>query len=162
VQLTDPRFYQFGEMDGAAIYRNDADTGRAYLVAPGPDGAPPSIDGLQRVDASVQEIERSPERQTFAFTAPADGYLTIGSPAYPGWTATLDGRPAPVRTIEGVLPAVRVTPGLHRLTYAYEPRSLRLGAALSLLGLAAGLGWPAGCWLWRRRRATGPRAGTTA
>ena len=43
--------------------------------------------------------------------------------------------------IDGVLPAVQVSAGVHELRYAYEPRSVRLGLALSLAGALLSLAW---------------------
>ncbi|HEX5505078.1 MAG TPA: YfhO family protein [Thermomicrobiales bacterium] len=152
-QLTDPRFMEVGQRDGAYIYQNLADAGPAYLVLPAPDGAPPAIATLSRLTVPVRADQPSPERATFTFTAPSDAYLVIADPAYPGWVANLDGHPVRLDTLDGALPAVRVGPGQHTVTYAYEPRSLYLGAALALLALLAALGWVAGYAVWARRRA---------
>ncbi len=58
----------------------------------------------------------------------------------PGWTATIDGRPAPVQMVAPALPAVAVGPGTHRITFRYAgftgyPELFAL-AALSLLAAA--------------------------
>jgi uncharacterized membrane protein YfhO len=58
----------------------------------------------------------------------------------PGWIATVDGAPAPVLRANGLFRAVRLETGRHRVRFAYRPRSVAYGAALSGLGLAASLG----------------------
>ncbi len=37
----------------------------------------------------------------------------------PDWTATIDGRPAPIQMVAPALPAVAVPPGTHRVTFRY-------------------------------------------
>jgi hypothetical protein len=39
------------------------------------------------------------------------------------------------------MPAIRVGPGAHTLSYTYSPSSVRLGAMLSVIGLLAALAW---------------------
>jgi hypothetical protein len=157
--LTDPRFIEVGRVDGTFIYENPTNAGPAYLVAPGQAGALPSIDSLQPLDAVVREIEKSSEEVTYAFTSPISGYLVIGSPTFPGWIALLDGEPATLETVDGILPAVRVGRGEHRLTYRYEPERARQGMALSSAGILIGLIWIMGQPLLRRRFALRSTAG---
>ncbi len=142
--LTDPRFGLVSYVDGTFIYWNQAAAGYAYLVAPGPEGSPPSINSLRRLDATLRMRERSAERLSFTITSSTGGFLVLGSPAFPGWTARLDGQPVPLATIEGVLPAVRLGPGTHQLTFAYAPRTVYWGTVLSLGGTLAGLVWMVG------------------
>ncbi len=56
-----------------------------------------------------------------------------------------------VHTIDGVVPALRLTPGTHEVVYAYRPRSVQIGGTLTLLGLAASGGWVLGQRILRRR-----------
>lgn len=56
------------------------------------------------------------------------------------WTATVDGREAPVLRGNVAFRAVPVPAGDHEVTLAYRPSGLRLGLALSLLSIAAALG----------------------
>jgi hypothetical protein len=157
VPLTDTRLVQVDQVDGTLIYRNQANAGPAYLVAPGPGGALPAFAGLQPLTATVRIAERQAEQWAGSIDSPGGGILVFGTPAFPGWEARLDGRPVPLATIDGVLPAVRVTPGVHQWVYRYAPASVRLGAGLSLAGLGAGLAWLIGFILVDRRRRAGGR-----
>ena len=139
--LTDKGLVQVGEVDGTRIYRNTLDAGPGYFVSPSPDGSPPALDQIQPVATGVHADSMAPEREVFTFSAPSDGYFVVAMPYFPGWTATLDGHPAPVQQIAGVLPAIRVGPGAHQLIYTYTPRSVILGAVSSLVGLLAILVW---------------------
>jgi hypothetical protein len=69
--------------------------------------------------------------------APRDGLAVILDPFYPGWTATLDGRPVPVLRADYAFQAVEVPAGRHELALVYRNRWVRAGAALSLAALAA-------------------------
>ena len=55
----------------------------------------------------------------------------------PGWSASIDGRPAPVRMVDGLFQAVSVPAGRHRVTFGFIPPHMIWGG----LALAAGLVW---------------------
>lgn len=139
--LSDPHFVQVAEAEGTLIYTNTANAGPGYLVEPGPDGNPPSLAQLQRVNASVRTVTLNPEQETFTFSTSRVAYFVIATPSFPGWTADLDGHTMAIQQIAGVLPAIKVGPGTHTLSYTYSPSSIRKGAMLSALGLLAALIW---------------------
>ena len=56
---------------------------------------------------------------------------------YPGWTLTVDGRPAEILRANRAMRGVALPAGVHRLVFRYEPLSFRIGLGLSLLGLGA-------------------------
>src|SRR5207248_1705656 len=137
--LTDSRLVQVGEANGSLIYKNAANAGPAYLVRPGPDGNPPSLAQIQRLDVRVHAVTQAPEQETFTFSTSTVAYFVLATPAFPGWTANLDGHPVQIQLIAGVLPAIKVDPGTHTLSYTYAPSSVRLGAMLSVVGLLTAL-----------------------
>lgn len=149
-QLHDPRFHFVSNVGGVNIYRNTANNGAAYMVAARGD-APPTVDTLQRVGATVDVVEQQRERLHVRVAGSAGGWLVIGSPVFPGWVAQIDGHTVPVERVDGVVPALRVTPGTHDVVYAYHPRSVQLGGTLTILGLAASGAWLVGLRLARRR-----------
>ena len=142
-RLADPRLVEVDNVDGTIVYRNLAQAGHTYLVGAEPSGSPPALDQARRLAATFTVRERTAERLTVDVTSSTGGYVVFGAPAFPGWEAWVDTRPTPLTTIEGVLLAVRVGPGAHRITYAYAPRTVYTGAVLALPGLVAGLGWMA-------------------
>ena len=148
-QLRDPNLVLAGTVDGTALYLNAANRGRAYLVAADAD-EPPGLEILAEargIGEPVRVVEWRRERLTLALDAPADSWLVVAMPSYPGWIAVLDGRPAPVASVEGVLPAIRVAPGSHTLVYEYAPTSVRLGLGLAAVGLLLAVAWS----VWNRR-----------
>ncbi len=139
--LSDPRLVLAGKVNGTLIYKNTADAGPAYLVAPGSNGNLPALNAMQRLATPVHTVTLAPEQETFTFSNSTSAYVVIAIPAFPGWTATLDGHPVPVQLIAGTLPAIKVGPGAHMFRYTYTPTYLPLGIFLSLLGLLAALVW---------------------
>jgi hypothetical protein len=83
--------------------------------------------------------------------------LVVAESYYPGWKATLDGRPVDVFRANYLSQGVVVPQGTHTVELDYEPDSFRYGAivsVLSLLGIAA-------MWAhmgYRRRRETNSAA----
>ena len=82
--------------------------------------------GLIRDDADEVDVEVSLEQP---------GLLVLSDSYYPGWNAYLDGRKVPLLRADYALRAVQLEAGTHRVRFSYEPQSLRLGLALSALGL---------------------------
>jgi hypothetical protein len=80
--------------------------------------------------------------------AARDGVLVVSQAWFPGWTATVDGRPAPVVRVDGLVQGVPVGPGRHRVTLRYRAPGLAAGAGVTVVTSAALSGW----WLVDRRR----------
>lgn len=148
--LTDPHLVLVGKVDGTLIYKNMADAGPAYLVGLGPGGNPPSLAQMQRLNDGVHVVTLAPEQETFTFSTSTAGYFVIATPVFPGWNAELDGHPVQIQQIAGVLPAIKVGPGAHTLSYTYSPVSVHLGALLSVIGLLAALIWLTAGWCFKR------------
>ena len=65
------------------------------------------------------------------------GLLVLAQSFDPGWSARVDGAPAPVTRVNDVQMAVPLPAGPHRVTLRHEPRGLRAGiaaASLTVLG----------------------------
>jgi hypothetical protein len=157
--LSDPRLVQVGRVDGILIYKNTADAGPGYLVAAEPNGNAPSLEQIQRLNISMRAVTQSPEQDTFTFSTSTAGYFVIATPAFPGWTAELDGHTMPISQIAGVLPAIKVGPGSHILRYSYAPSSVRYGALLSVIGLLATLLWLSIGRIWKPGKPSLSRTG---
>jgi uncharacterized membrane protein YfhO len=64
------------------------------------------------------------------------GYVVLADTYYPGWRAAVDGVPAPIYAANGTFRAVFVEDGSHRVEFDYEPRGVRVGAAVTFASLA--------------------------
>jgi hypothetical protein len=127
--------------DPAAVYR------RVVLS----DGAAPARLSLPAGDVvrrPVRALRYEPERTAWAVADGAAGYLVSTDSYYPGWRAYLDGRPTALHRANLAFRAVPVPPGRHVVEFRYEPWSVRLGIAVSLLATMV-VAW----LLWSARRA---------
>jgi hypothetical protein len=84
---------------------------------------------------------QQPER--IALTADSDqpGFLILTQSFYPGWQVTVDGAPAPLLAADALFQAVHLDAGAHQIEFAFRPRSVMLGEAISI---AAALLWVGG------------------
>ena len=108
-------------------------------------GAPTSGAG------SVRVVEERNARVTLRATLERPSLVVLGDQIAPGWSVTIDGRPARALEADMVLRGVVVPAGRHEVVWSYRVPGLRAGAALSGIGLLAVLAW-AGALLVRSRR----------
>ncbi len=62
--------------------------------------------------------------------------LVLSDTHFPGWNATVDGRPATVHRANVAFRAVSVPPGHHRVQFCYRPRPVLIGGLFSAAALA--------------------------
>lgn len=108
--------------------------------SPASGGTPPGV---------VEVVASRPESLHLRLQSSAPATLILADAWYPGWEARLDGKRIPIWRADLLLRALPVAAGQHDLILTFHPRSLRLGAAISLatLLLVALLVW----WrAWRR------------
>jgi len=87
--------------------------------------------------------------------APRAGWAVVVEQYAPGWTATVGGVATPVLRANAVARAVRLGPGMQRVSMRFVPPGQRAGLALGALGLGL---W-VGLWVWSRRGKISPPAG---
>ncbi len=122
---------------GWRVFHNPTACGWAFFEAPDQPGA-------------VHYVRHSPARfTTWADTWPSQASrntkgaaaqeqnwprLVVSQLALPGWSARLNGQPATIETIDGVLMGVRVPPGAAvEIAWSYNPPGWWAGAAISLV-----------------------------
>jgi hypothetical protein len=73
------------------------------------------------------------------------GLLVVSDTFLAGWRARVDGAPADLLEVNGLVRGVWLEPGRHRVRMTYVPPGLAAGAAASVLGLlvVAALAWQA-------------------
>ena len=64
------------------------------------------------------------------------GLVVLSEIYYPGWTATLDGRPIEIGRANYILRAVRVPEGTHRLELTFQPKTISETETLAYVALA--------------------------
>ncbi|MDI6696441.1 MAG: hypothetical protein QME21_15445 [Anaerolineales bacterium] len=108
-----------GQFDSVRIYRNLAWRPRSWIQ-------PEQFSS--EWDDRVQIIEWKPER--IELQAQGPGILTLSEINYPGWRVWVDGEERPIVVVEGLLRAVELPAGNHRVMFAFRPMSVYLGMAL--------------------------------
>jgi|SRR5579872_566725 len=96
-------------------------------------------------DAGAWSFDR-PNSDTMRINADLEcrGLLVVSETFYPGWEATVDGKPQPIYEVFGALRGVVLDAGSHRVEMSYRPGVVTLGTALSFSTIALSLvliGW---------------------
>ena len=133
-------------------------TGRLFTSESVTEGHPDKI-ADQISDSVLDEmIRQDPHSRVAVETLLTTGLVVVADMHYPGWTLTVDGRPAEILKTNRAMRGVSLPAGTHHLVFRYEPGSFRLGILLTLAGLAA-LATLTG---WVLRKPTVPGAPATA
>ena len=106
------------------------------------------VAGLTRVTPAAPAVEdagESPgraeissykdEKVVLRTQSRAAGLLVLTDSWYPGWKATVDGKPAPIHRVDYLIRGVPVPAGAHRVEFRYQPASWRRGWIISLVAL---------------------------
>jgi len=132
----------------------------AYMQGPGADDSRvPTIEGAPADGAGPHELvpvpiqSSVPERVVIDLSEAPAGWLVLTDSADPGWSATLDGRPAQIHYANGYQRSVEVAAGSHQLVLTYRTPGLLAGAIASAAGLSIAMLWFLVPAIWRRRRA---------
>jgi hypothetical protein len=116
------------------VARGESDWSRQVLLDREPSPRPEPAPGRYLI---ARIAEEEPERVAAEVNTDAAGILVLTDLAYPGWKASVDGKPAHLLTADGLFRAVAVPAGSHRVVFRYRPLSFYGGAAVSLAALAA-------------------------
>jgi hypothetical protein len=77
----------------------------------------------------------APSNVSISADMSCDGMVVLSDTYYPGWYASVDGRPAQIYEVDIALRGVAVPQGSHVVTFRYRPRSVYWGAGLTLAGV---------------------------
>ncbi|MEZ4767596.1 MAG: YfhO family protein [Caldilineales bacterium] len=80
---------------------------------------------------SVVWLERTPEYLALEVTSAAPAVLVLSELSYPGWHVMVDGKAAPLLEADGMLRAVALDAGSHRVEMRFRPVSVTVGLAVS-------------------------------
>jgi hypothetical protein len=83
--------------------------------------------------ASVTFARNDPEHLVLEVNTPQRGFVVLADQWFPGWTATLDGRPTDILRADYLFRAVEVPAGRSTVEMWYFPARLCAGMALSAL-----------------------------
>jgi hypothetical protein len=103
--------------------------------------------GSGRDAAGVEKVAWHAGRRTFRTNSATGGRFVLVEQFFPGWHATVDGRPVPIERWHQAFQAIEVPPGSHRVSFEFRSGSLRLGAVISIVALAGLIALAA----WKRK-----------
>ncbi len=90
----------------------------------------------QPPDGSTADVsDAAPEAFTIKTHSATAAILDVAQVNYPGWNATLDGQAVPILRANLALMAVGIPAGDHVLRFRYQPLTVMIGAAISLITL---------------------------
>ncbi len=124
------------------LFAPDFDPRKEVILEAPPAHAYPSPPAAEPATLAHTEAPSS-TRLEVDVDLPRPGILVVSESYYPGWRAWVDGSPAEILRADYLLRAVELDAGAHHVRFEYRPWSVRIGAALSLTGVAtaAGLAW---------------------
>jgi hypothetical protein len=138
-----------GEAAGWIVELSSSDQLRDHVIVEDPT-CPLAADA--EVTGSARIAREIPERLVVETEAAAPSYLVVSDSFDPGWTATVDGRPATIHPAYCAFRAVFLPAGKHEVIFEYSPAGFRLGLGISLFGIVVGF------LLWFMPRSRAPLA----
>jgi hypothetical protein len=131
------------------LFADDVVAGATVLLADGAPSAPPA--DARAWPCSIAEYHHT--RIAARCDSPTGGHAVFVEQFGSGWTATVDGAPAPIVRANRLMRAVPVASGNHQVVLTYQQPGLAGGAAISGMALLMVVG---GMVMgWRERQ--GPR-----
>jgi hypothetical protein len=146
VEAVLPRVYLPGQLRSltaqeAALHLLDEPVvrGKQVLLLTTEANSPPPTDDARELQACA--LESFANTRIVAHCTSAVPTVAVLVEQYaPGWTALVDGKPAPILRANLLLRAVPLSAGSHRIELDYQTPGLRLAIFLSVVGLLAMVG----------------------
>ncbi len=113
--------------------------GDAPLSAEGVWPYGPTEGGEASSPGSISFLKDYPTERHFRVTTDAPTYLVFAETWYPGWSATVNGAPAPILRANLAFQAVTVPAGESEVVFRYRITNFGMGAAISAGALIAAL-----------------------
>jgi hypothetical protein len=95
----------------------------------------PAMESCSPANDQLRITRRSSGSLDMDATLACSGMAVLSESYTPGWTATVDGKPAEIREVYGAFRGVAAPGGQHRIQMRYRPFSVMAGAILTLLGV---------------------------
>ena len=130
---------------GRPVYVATAAEGVKALEALGPESRKRlivedpsrSLSPSAEVSGTARIVTDLPELVVVETESPGPAYLVLADTFDPGWSATVDGTPAPIHPAYVAFRAVALPPGNHTVVFRYRPAGFLAGLAVSAVGLVA-------------------------
>jgi uncharacterized membrane protein YfhO len=97
--------------------------------------APLAGDVRPQSQGTAQIVRYEPNRIDVSTKADRPSLLVLGENHYPGWRTYVDGRAVDTLRVDYNLRGAVLPAGEHLVEFSYQPKSLLIGTALSLLAV---------------------------
>lgn len=137
--LTTPGLLPVARFGATRIYENTEVYPRMWIQPAGPVA-------LAEI-RSVSNLEIQPDRLIAEVQGP--GMVVVSEVMYPGWKARIDGVPASITVVDGLIRGVEIPAGEHAIEFYFQPTDLFAGIFVGVLAWVV----VSGCFLaiYRRR-----------
>ena len=136
-----------GQDTALCLLRDDPGRILGAVMIEGDAASAPHPAGASAEQTPVALDVYRPNELSATFDAPSAGVFVVKDSYYPGWEATLDGRPAEVVRVNGLVRGVMIpTAGRHEVAMRYRPQPFVFGvwiAAAVAVFLVAIVAYPA-------------------
>jgi len=125
-----PYYAVDGAAAGAAMARLGRELyGRLVVEDPSRPLSPAAeVDGAARITTDL------PEQVVIDVDARTPAYLFLADTFDPGWSATVDGKPAPIVPADAAFRAVYLDEGTHTVEFRYRPAGFAAGLSITAVG----------------------------
>ena len=130
----------------AALFEESAEVSAAPAVRVLPEPLP--------IGTSVRSYAPGKVQIDLDAPAPAGASLIVSENYYPGWKATVDGKPARLGRADLTLIGVELPPGGRAVALSFESPAYQRGKTITWVAIAISLLWLA-VGIWRDRRSIG-------
>lgn len=86
--------------------------------------------------SAIKLTDYEPNRLTYETSSAKDGVVVFSEIYYPGWTATIDGKPADLARADYILRVMNVPAGKHTIEMQFDPKSIHVTESIAYGGLA--------------------------
>jgi hypothetical protein len=123
----------------AELSSDSADLAKTVVLEGDGNPASASCDPTATGKITIQKDE--PGELTFQSDGGTAGFLMIADTWYPGWVATIDGKPVIISHADYVFQGFPIEKGSHQVELRYSPQSFAIGAGFSLFVISTLLIW---------------------
>jgi hypothetical protein len=137
-----PRVLPRARLMGRPVYASTQSAAAAEVERLGPEmrerlivedpGRP--LSASAEVSGTAQITTDMPERVVVETESASAAYLVLADTFDPGWSATVDGNPAPIRPAYVAFRAVALPPGTHTVVFTHCPAGFWQGLKVSVCG----------------------------
>lgn len=115
------------------IYENKDVPPGAYLIKD--DFTLDDIAGCCQNWHDIKMINFKSDTQEYMIETNYSGWFIRTMRIWPGWKAYVNGHPVEIKPYLGILPAIRIDPGISIISLEYKPYSFFIGATISFITL---------------------------